>query len=163
MLRPGGIALIADERTEDAFTAPGDEIERIYYGFSLFTCLPAAMTERPTAGDRDGHAGRHDARTMPRRRASAASSGSTSPRSTCSGSTCLYAVAGSGRDAGLLEGPRASPLEARQARLDHRVVRRERDPEPARHLDDRPGQDDDVLLGEDARRTGRRRRSGRGP
>ena len=50
MLRPGGVALIADERTEDAFTAPGSETERIYYGFSLFTCLPAAMTERPTAG-----------------------------------------------------------------------------------------------------------------
>jgi 2-polyprenyl-3-methyl-5-hydroxy-6-metoxy-1,4-benzoquinol methylase len=49
MLRPGGVALIADERTEDEFTAPGNETERIYYGFSLFTCLPAAMTERPTA------------------------------------------------------------------------------------------------------------------
>lgn len=50
MLRPGGMALVADEKTEDAFTAPGSELERIYYGFSLFTCLPAAMTERPTAG-----------------------------------------------------------------------------------------------------------------
>jgi 2-polyprenyl-3-methyl-5-hydroxy-6-metoxy-1,4-benzoquinol methylase len=50
MLRPGGTALIADEKTEDAFSAPAGELERIYYGFSLFTCLPAAMTERPTAG-----------------------------------------------------------------------------------------------------------------
>jgi hypothetical protein len=25
-------------------------MERIYYGFSILTCLPAAMTERPTAG-----------------------------------------------------------------------------------------------------------------
>ncbi len=49
MLRPGGLALIADERTEDVFVAPGSLTERIYYGFSLFTCLPAAMTERPTA------------------------------------------------------------------------------------------------------------------
>ena len=49
MLRPGGVALIADEKTEDAFTAPAGESERMYYGFSLFTCLPAAMTERPTA------------------------------------------------------------------------------------------------------------------
>ncbi|MFL5777919.1 MAG: SAM-dependent methyltransferase [Chloroflexota bacterium] len=49
MLRPDGVALIADEKTADAFTAPGDELERVYYGFSLFTCLPAAMTERPTA------------------------------------------------------------------------------------------------------------------
>jgi len=49
MLRPGGTALIADEKVEDAFTAPGSDSERIYYGFSLLTCLPAAMTERPTA------------------------------------------------------------------------------------------------------------------
>jgi 2-polyprenyl-3-methyl-5-hydroxy-6-metoxy-1,4-benzoquinol methylase len=49
LLRPGGVALVADERTEDSFTAPGSATERLYYGFSLFTCLPAAMTERPTA------------------------------------------------------------------------------------------------------------------
>jgi 2-polyprenyl-3-methyl-5-hydroxy-6-metoxy-1,4-benzoquinol methylase len=49
MLRPEGVALIADEKTEDSFTAPASEMERIYYGFSIFTCLPAAMTERPTA------------------------------------------------------------------------------------------------------------------
>ena len=49
MLRPGGSVLIADERTEDAFTAPGSARERLHYDFSLFTCLPAAMTERPTA------------------------------------------------------------------------------------------------------------------
>ena len=49
MLRPGGMALIADEKTGDEFSAPAGEIERILYGFSIFTCLPAAMTERPTA------------------------------------------------------------------------------------------------------------------
>jgi 2-polyprenyl-3-methyl-5-hydroxy-6-metoxy-1,4-benzoquinol methylase len=49
MLRPDGTALIADEKTADAFAAPADESERLYYGFSVFTCLPAAMTERPTA------------------------------------------------------------------------------------------------------------------
>ncbi len=49
MLRPDGVALIADEKTEDAFTAPAGASERLYYGFSIFTCLPAAMTERPTA------------------------------------------------------------------------------------------------------------------
>ena len=49
MLRPDGVALIADEKTEDTFTAPASAMERIYYGFSIFTCLPAAMTERPTA------------------------------------------------------------------------------------------------------------------
>lgn len=49
MLRPGGVALIADERTEDAFAAPGDIRERAYYGYSVMTCLPAAMTEQPSA------------------------------------------------------------------------------------------------------------------
>ena len=49
VLRPGGVALIADEKTADRFTAPADDTERAYYGFSVFTCLPAAMTDRPTA------------------------------------------------------------------------------------------------------------------
>ena len=49
MLRPGGVALIADEKTEDAFTAPAGNGERLTYGFSFFVCLPAAMTEQPTA------------------------------------------------------------------------------------------------------------------
>jgi 2-polyprenyl-3-methyl-5-hydroxy-6-metoxy-1,4-benzoquinol methylase len=49
MLRPGGVALIADEKTEDTFTAPAGDVERLLYGFSIVTCLPAVMTERPTA------------------------------------------------------------------------------------------------------------------
>jgi 2-polyprenyl-3-methyl-5-hydroxy-6-metoxy-1,4-benzoquinol methylase len=49
MLRPGGVALIADEKTEDVFTAPAGNGERLTYGFSFFVCLPAAMTEQPTA------------------------------------------------------------------------------------------------------------------
>jgi 2-polyprenyl-3-methyl-5-hydroxy-6-metoxy-1,4-benzoquinol methylase len=48
MLKPDGILLVADEKTADTFTAPGDDFERIFYGFSILTCLPAAMTERPT-------------------------------------------------------------------------------------------------------------------
>jgi len=49
MLRPDGVALIADEKTEDTFTAPAGDAERLFYGFSILTCLPAAMTEQPTA------------------------------------------------------------------------------------------------------------------
>ncbi|MEO7230375.1 MAG: class I SAM-dependent methyltransferase, partial [Candidatus Limnocylindrales bacterium] len=49
VLAQGGVALIADEKTADRFTAPADATERAFYGFSVFTCLPAAMTERPTA------------------------------------------------------------------------------------------------------------------
>jgi 2-polyprenyl-3-methyl-5-hydroxy-6-metoxy-1,4-benzoquinol methylase len=49
MLGPNGIALVVDEKTGDAFTAPAGETERMHYGYSIFTCLPAAMTDRPTA------------------------------------------------------------------------------------------------------------------
>ena len=49
MLRPGGVALIADEKSEDTFTAPAGQAERFFYGFSILTCLPAVMTEQPTA------------------------------------------------------------------------------------------------------------------
>jgi 2-polyprenyl-3-methyl-5-hydroxy-6-metoxy-1,4-benzoquinol methylase len=49
MLVPDGLLLVADEKTQEAFTGPGDELERIFYGFSAFVCLPAAMNDRPTA------------------------------------------------------------------------------------------------------------------
>jgi SAM-dependent methyltransferase len=45
----GGAVLVMDERTEDEFIAPGSEIERIFYGFSLVLCLPAGMAEAPSA------------------------------------------------------------------------------------------------------------------
>ena len=49
MLKPDGVLLVADEKTEPVFTAPGSELERVYYGYSLFTCLPAAMGDPETA------------------------------------------------------------------------------------------------------------------
>ena len=49
MLAPGGSAIIADEKTADTFTAPADLNERMFYGFSITCCLPAAMTDRPSA------------------------------------------------------------------------------------------------------------------
>ena len=39
----GRIVLIGDERTGDMFTAPAGEAERLFYGFSLFHCLPVGM------------------------------------------------------------------------------------------------------------------------
>jgi 2-polyprenyl-3-methyl-5-hydroxy-6-metoxy-1,4-benzoquinol methylase len=50
MLAPGGTAIIADEKTADTFTAPADLTERLFYGFSVTCCLPAAMTDQPSAG-----------------------------------------------------------------------------------------------------------------
>lgn len=46
----GGTVLIVDERVADEFTAPGDDVERYMYGFSILHCLPVGMVEQPSAG-----------------------------------------------------------------------------------------------------------------
>ncbi len=48
-LEPGGVLLVADERVAEAFTAPGDEVERMMYGWSVTHCLPASRAESPSA------------------------------------------------------------------------------------------------------------------
>ena len=48
-LAPGGIVVIADEAVAESFTAPGDDLERMMYGWSVTHCLPAAMAEQPSA------------------------------------------------------------------------------------------------------------------
>jgi 2-polyprenyl-3-methyl-5-hydroxy-6-metoxy-1,4-benzoquinol methylase len=50
LLSEGGMMVIGDERTQDSFTAPASEIERLYYGFSLFHCLPIGMVGEGAAG-----------------------------------------------------------------------------------------------------------------
>jgi hypothetical protein len=47
MLRDDGSVLLADERVASSFTAPGDEVERMMYGWSISHCLPAAMVDQP--------------------------------------------------------------------------------------------------------------------
>jgi 2-polyprenyl-3-methyl-5-hydroxy-6-metoxy-1,4-benzoquinol methylase len=49
LLAEGGVVLIADERVADRFTAPGDEVERVMYGFSVFHCLAVGLEEQPSA------------------------------------------------------------------------------------------------------------------
>ena len=49
LLAEGGVVLIGDERVAEAFTAPGDEVERVMYGFSLFHCLAVGLEEQPSA------------------------------------------------------------------------------------------------------------------
>jgi 2-polyprenyl-3-methyl-5-hydroxy-6-metoxy-1,4-benzoquinol methylase len=44
-----GAVLVADEAVAPAFTAPGDDIERMMYGWSITHCLPTQMAERPSA------------------------------------------------------------------------------------------------------------------
>jgi SAM-dependent methyltransferase len=56
MLADGGSVLIADERTEDSFTAPSTDRERLYYGFSILACLPTGMVGARCGGDWHGHA-----------------------------------------------------------------------------------------------------------
>jgi 2-polyprenyl-3-methyl-5-hydroxy-6-metoxy-1,4-benzoquinol methylase len=46
-LKPGGAVLVADEKVAERFHAPGDEIERLMYGWSIVHCLPVAMSESP--------------------------------------------------------------------------------------------------------------------
>jgi 2-polyprenyl-3-methyl-5-hydroxy-6-metoxy-1,4-benzoquinol methylase len=48
-LGSGGAALIVDERVADTFAAPGDEVERMMYGWSVTHCLPTQMVEQPSA------------------------------------------------------------------------------------------------------------------
>jgi SAM-dependent methyltransferase len=47
LLGEGGCVIVADERVADSFSAPGDDVERLYYGFSVLHCLPVGM---PGAG-----------------------------------------------------------------------------------------------------------------
>ncbi len=47
LLGPGAPLLVVDERVADSFTAPGDEIERLCYAFSVLHCLPATLAESP--------------------------------------------------------------------------------------------------------------------
>jgi 2-polyprenyl-3-methyl-5-hydroxy-6-metoxy-1,4-benzoquinol methylase len=50
MVRPGGSVLVVDEKVAERFTAPGDVIERLMYGYSVTCCLPDGLSTRPSAG-----------------------------------------------------------------------------------------------------------------
>src|SRR5262249_53018657 len=50
LLGPGGTLIVADERVADAFHAPANETERLFYGYSVLDCLPAGMVDQPSAG-----------------------------------------------------------------------------------------------------------------
>lgn len=48
-LADDGVVLVVDERVADRFTAPGDEVERMMYGWSVTHCLPTQLVEQPSA------------------------------------------------------------------------------------------------------------------
>jgi hypothetical protein len=49
LLTDDGTVLIVDERVTESFTAPGDTLKRMFYGFSTLCCLPTAMADPPSA------------------------------------------------------------------------------------------------------------------
>jgi 2-polyprenyl-3-methyl-5-hydroxy-6-metoxy-1,4-benzoquinol methylase len=49
-LGTGGTLIVADEKVGESFTAPGDMVERLMYGFSFLVCLPSGLSEQPSAG-----------------------------------------------------------------------------------------------------------------
>jgi SAM-dependent methyltransferase len=49
-LAEGGSVVIADERVAERFTAPGDEIERFNYGWSVLHCLAVGNLDEDSAG-----------------------------------------------------------------------------------------------------------------
>lgn len=49
-LADGGSVVVADERVAERFTAPGDEIERLNYGFSVLHCLAVGLLDEDSAG-----------------------------------------------------------------------------------------------------------------
>jgi SAM-dependent methyltransferase len=46
----GGTVLVVDERVGDTFTAQGNDVEWMMYGWSILHCLPVGMAEPPAVG-----------------------------------------------------------------------------------------------------------------
>ena len=47
-LTEGGSLIVVDERVAETFGAPGDDLERFMYGWSLTTCLPDGRSREPS-------------------------------------------------------------------------------------------------------------------
>ena len=50
LLAPAAPCIVMDEKVAERFTAPGDDIERLMYGYSVFVCLANGLAESPSAG-----------------------------------------------------------------------------------------------------------------
>lgn len=48
LLIAGGTVLVVDEKVAESFIAPGDEIERAMYGYSVLFCLPESRADLPS-------------------------------------------------------------------------------------------------------------------
>ena len=49
VLAEGGVLIVGDENVSDTFTAPGNDVERIFHGASITVCLPNGLADRPSA------------------------------------------------------------------------------------------------------------------
>ncbi len=45
-----GAVIVADERVPDSFRAPGDDTDRLMYGWSVLFCLPTGLADEPSVG-----------------------------------------------------------------------------------------------------------------
>ncbi len=50
MVGEGGAVIVADERVPDSFEAPGDDTDRLMYGWSVLFCLPTGLADEPSVG-----------------------------------------------------------------------------------------------------------------
>ncbi|WP_212743164.1 class I SAM-dependent methyltransferase [Microbacterium sp. 2FI] len=49
-VRDDGPVIVMDEAVGERLVAPGDDLERLMYGFSLFCCLPDGLSHQPSVG-----------------------------------------------------------------------------------------------------------------
>lgn len=49
MAADDGAVIVMDERTADTFEAPGGDLDRLFYGWSVLLCLPSGMADAPSA------------------------------------------------------------------------------------------------------------------
>jgi 2-polyprenyl-3-methyl-5-hydroxy-6-metoxy-1,4-benzoquinol methylase len=49
LLAPTGSLLVVDENVPEEFAAPGSDLDRLFYGFSLLACLPNGLADKPSA------------------------------------------------------------------------------------------------------------------
>ena len=50
MVGDEGFVIVADERVPDSFRAPGDDTDRLMYGWSVLFCLPTGLADEPSVG-----------------------------------------------------------------------------------------------------------------
>ena len=50
MVGEEGAVIVADERVPDSLEAPGDDTDRLMYGWSVLFCLPTGLADEPSVG-----------------------------------------------------------------------------------------------------------------